>query len=60
MTRLRNIPGALRRGKESDHRTHGMSDEDRILEADLVANLDHVVRVARESGISVGVVGLQL
>ena len=54
-------PRRLERREQADHRTDRMADEDRILEAEFVADLDHVVRVARErSSIFAEFVGLQV
>ena len=50
----------LERREQADHRAHGMADEDRVLQAKLVADLDNVVRVARERGVFFGIVGLQV
>ena len=50
----------LERREKADHRTNRMADEDRVLEAEFVADLDHVVRVARKRGVFLGIVGLQV
>ena len=37
-----------------------MADEDRVLQAEFVADLDHIVRVAGERGVLRGIVSLQI
>ncbi len=37
-----------------------MADEDRVLQAKLVADLDNIVRIARERGILLRIVGFQV
>ena len=46
---------AIRR-EHADHAAHGVADEDHVVQIELVANVEHVLRVALERCVALGVV----
>jgi hypothetical protein len=45
------------RREHADHRAHRVSDEDHVLQLELVADVEHVLYVAVEAGVALRIVG---